>query len=168
MKDPIRKLGIVPAVPLPSRRDPLAEALDLIYEQHVADVSRWVRRLVGPREDVEDLVHDVFLVAVRRRGEFRGDGSVTTWLFRITHHIVRNWRRRGRVRRWLFSLHAGDLPVQYEAIRSPLEDIERREQTARLYAALDRLPDCYRTPLILYEIEGLPGTQAGRVAARSR
>ena len=164
MKDPIRKLGIVRAVPLPPRGDPLAEAIDLIYEQHVADVSRWVRRLVGPREDVEDLVHDVFLVAVRRRGEFRGDGSVRTWLFRITHHIVRNWRRRGRVRRWLFSLHAEvDLPVQHEATLSPLEGIEQREKTARLYAALDRLPDCYRTPLILYEIEGLPGDQVAEL-----
>ena len=163
MVDLIRKLGTVPSVSLPPRRDPLGEALDLIYEQHVADVSRWVRRLVGPREEVEDLVHDVFLVAVRRRGEFRGDGSVKTWLFRITHYVVRGWRRRSRIRRWLFSRHAEDLPARHEASLSPLEGIERREETARLYAALDHLPDCYRTPLILYEIEGLSGDQVAEL-----
>jgi RNA polymerase sigma-70 factor (ECF subfamily) len=163
MKDPIRKLGIVPAVTHTPRRDPVGETLDLIYEQHVAEVSRWVRRLVGPREDAEDLVHDVFLVAVRRRGEFRGDSSVKTWLFGITHFVVRSWRRRGRVRRWLFSRHAEVLPERHEVALSPLESIEQREQTARLYAALDRLPDCYRTPLILYEIEGLSGDQVAEL-----
>jgi RNA polymerase sigma-70 factor (ECF subfamily) len=163
MKNPVRKLGLVPAATVPPRRDPVGEALDLIYEQHVAEVFRWVRRLVGPREEMEDLVHDVFLVAVRRRGEFRGDGSVRTWLFRITHNVVRGWRRRGRIRRWLFSRHTEDLPARHETSLSPLDDIEQREHTARLYAALDRLPDCYRTPLILYEIEGLSGDQVAEL-----
>ena len=157
MKDPMTKLEVASAVAMPGRQDAIDAVLDRIYERNLDDVDHWVRRLVGPREDVEDLVHDVFLVAVRRRGSFRGEASVKTWLFRIAHHVVRGRRRRERVRRWLFARHAEELPAERGAIVTPLEEIEYRERTARLYAALDRMPDDYRTALILYEIEGLSG-----------
>ena len=163
MKDPMTKLEVASVATRPCRQDAIDVVLDRVYERHVADVDRWVRRLVGPREDVEDLVHEVFLVAVRRRGSFRGEASVKTWLFRIAHHVVRGRRRRDRVRRWLFARHAETLPAERSAIVTPLEEIERREQSARLYAALDRVPDEYRTALILYEIEGLSGEQVAEL-----
>jgi RNA polymerase sigma-70 factor (ECF subfamily) len=143
------------------QRDTLDELLDRIYERHVVDVDRWVRRLAGPREDVEDLIHEVFLVAVRRRDEFRGDGKVTTWLFRITALVVKERRRRDRTRRWLFARHGDDLATERAAPVTPLEEIERQERVGRLYAALDRLPDRYRTPIILYEIDGMTGQDLG-------
>ena len=159
MKDPLIRLEVTPVADVPCRSDALDEVLDRIYERHVADVDRWVRRLVGPREDVEDIVHEVFLIAVRRRGSFRGDASIKTWLFRIAHNVVRGRRRCERVRRWLFARHAEKLPEECVAMVTPLEEIEQRERSARLYAALDRIPDNYRAALILYEIEGLSGEQ---------
>ena len=47
--------------------------------------------------------------------------------------------------------------------RTPQHELERREQSARLYQALDRLPDVYRTALILYELEELPGEEVARL-----
>ena len=140
-----------------ARRDSLDRALDNIYERHVSDVHRWVRRLIGPREDVEDLVHEIFLVAMRRRGEFRGDGKVTTWLFRITTLVVKDRRGRERTRRWLFAQHGDQLAGGRAPVVTPLDDLERQERSLLLYAALDRLPDRFRTPIILYELEGLAG-----------
>jgi RNA polymerase sigma-70 factor (ECF subfamily) len=49
--------------------------------------------------DIEDLVHEVFVVIARRFKEFRGEAQVTTWLFRVTQNVVRNRRRREH--RWL-------------------------------------------------------------------
>src|SRR5512136_3260538 len=90
------------AVPEPF--DP--EALfDHLYESYEPMVERWVRRLVGPTAEVEDLVHDVFVVALRRRREFRGDAKVSTWLFRITQLVVRKRRFRRRLRQFLDVLH---------------------------------------------------------------
>jgi len=153
------RLEVASAAAMACRRDAIDAVLDRIYECHVADVDRWVRRLAGPREDVEDLVHEVFLIAVRRRGSFRGDASIKTWLFRIAHNVVRGRRRSERVRHWLFARHAEKLPAEAVPIVTPLEAIEQHEQSARLYAALDRIPDDYRVALILYEIEGLSGEQ---------
>jgi RNA polymerase sigma-70 factor (ECF subfamily) len=152
---PIR---LVVAKPAGSRGLPPTAAdrwLDAVYEQHVSTVARWARRLGGPGLDVEDVVQDVFMVALRRPGEFQGEAGVRTWLFRITNNIVRSRRRRDRVRRWLFRLHG---PSAEDAIApvTPLESIERRESAARLQAALDDIPDIYRTAFILYELEGLP------------
>ena len=45
--------------------------------------------------------------------------------------------------------------------------MERRERHARLYRALDRLPDRYRTALILFEIEELSGEQVAKMTATS-
>jgi RNA polymerase sigma-70 factor (ECF subfamily) len=78
-------------------------------------------------------------------------------VFRIAHHVVRGRRRRERVRRWLFARHVEELPREPSPTVTPLEEMEQRERTDRLYGVLDRLPDDYRTALILYEIEGLSG-----------
>jgi RNA polymerase sigma-70 factor (ECF subfamily) len=156
-----------PAQDVTTRGDPpdggdLETALERLYERHAADVERWVHRLAGPRADHEDLIHDVFVVALRRRSDFRGEATVRTWLFRITHHVVRNRRQRDFVRRLLFARHGAEL-ASAPPEASALDEIERRERCARLYAALDRLPDGYRTALVLYEIEGLSGEEVAEL-----
>src|SRR5512144_1043378 len=82
---------------------PRADALDELYDAYAADVLRWARRLAGPGADVEDIMHDVFVVALQRGFTFQGGATVRTWLFRITHHVVGNRTRRGFLRRLLFA-----------------------------------------------------------------
>ena len=134
----------------------LDEALENLYERYFPLVDRWVRRLGGPAADVEDLTHDVFVIALRRRAEFRGEARLTTWLFRITDRVVAGRRRRSLIRRWLFARHGHELADRSDP-HTALDELERREQNARLYAALDRLPHADRTVLILYELEGMSG-----------
>ncbi len=140
---------------------PAADAIDAMYGRHVAKVKRWARRLAGPSADLEDLVHDVFLVALRRGFEFRGEAAVETWLFGITERVVWSRRRKRRLREWLFGRNRSDLVPPDP--RTPQHELERREQTARLYQALDRLPDVYRTTLVLYELEELGGEEVARL-----
>lgn len=141
----------------------LARALDRLYETYAPSVERWVRRLAGPSADVEDLMHDVFVVAVRRRSEFRGEGKLSTWLFRITEHIVRKRRSRDRMRGLLRLRYQNSvLPVQAPSL-TPLEELERQQRCAHLYAALDRLPDKYRTVSILYDIDELSANEVAQL-----
>ena len=138
-----------------------ADPIDALYERHLSQVKRWTRQLAGPGADLEDLVHDIFLIALRKGFQGRGEGSVDTWLFRITHHEVRAKRRRSRLRRLLLGRHQDTLVPP--APNTPQQEMERREQHVRLYQALDRLPDCYRTTLILYEIEELSGERVAEL-----
>jgi RNA polymerase sigma-70 factor, ECF subfamily len=135
------------------------ETVEQIYDRYLPQVERWAQRLAGPRIDLEDLLHDIFLVVLRRRHEFRGEAKISTWLFRITQQVVR-WRRRNEaVRRLLWWKH-GESAIEARAnVPTPVEELERREQSLRLYDALDRLPEKYRTTLVLFSLEGLPGEE---------
>jgi len=100
-------------------------------------------------------VHEVFAIACRRLSGFRGESSLSTWLFGITDKVVRHRRRKERWWRWLSgsaSQTAGQLAA---AGPDPLRVVEQ-DQTARdVYRVLDRLPDGDRRILILFELEEL-------------
>lgn len=140
---------------------PAADATDVLYGEHLAKVKRWARRLAGPTADLEDLVHDIFLIALRKGFEVRGEASIETWLFGIAQRVVWSKRRKLRLRQWLFGQHQTVL-VPPEP-HTPQHELERREQGVLLYRALDRLPEVYRTALILYELEELSGEEVARL-----
>jgi RNA polymerase sigma-70 factor, ECF subfamily len=144
-----------------------SDPLDELYARHASDVKRWARRLAGPSADLEDLLHDVFVVALRRRFTFGGEGSVKTWLFRITNHVVRRRRQRSLIRSLLFGRRRDEIAAAAPPAATPYEEIERRERHLRLYRALDKLPEAYRTALILYEIEGLSGEEVAQLTGIS-
>src|SRR5262245_22385728 len=67
-----------------------------LYREYAPQVARWAERWLGPSSDLEDVVHDVFLVAHRRRNEWRGDAQTTTWLYEITLRVTQARRRARR------------------------------------------------------------------------
>ncbi len=153
------RLAVTSATPAAPARS--ADAIDPLYGQHVEQVKRWARRLAGPSADLEDLVHDIFLVALGKRFEFRGEATVDSWLFGITQRVVWSKRRKRRIRQWLLGQRQTEL-VPPEP-RTPQHELERREQSVRLYRALDHLSETYRTALILYELEELSGEEVARL-----
>ncbi len=144
--------------------------LESIYRTHSATVSKWIRRLWGPsrREataDVEDLLHEVFLVVQRRLGTFRGQSAVSTWLYSITVRVVTARRRKNRLRRLLWRNAEPELESEIEQAASEPASAELfRNETARLvYAVLDELAERDRTLLILFELERLPGAEIAAI-----
>jgi len=135
--------------------------LDALYRQHAPAVARWVAHLGGPRIDVDDLVHEIFLIAHRRLAEFRGEAKVTTWLYRITERVVSGRRRRDRARRFMTRLWRGDVEESTAAMSrlTPIEELERQQSRDAVYGVLDRLGEKYRSLLILFELEGMSGEE---------
>jgi RNA polymerase sigma-70 factor (ECF subfamily) len=131
--------------------------LDAVYRAHVQQVASWVARLAGPSADREDLVQEVFLVVERKLPSFRGDAKLSTWLYRITHNVVRSYWRKERILRWFTGARAADLTEVASSAPTPIEEHERRTAEALVYRALDGMAEKYRTVLILFELEGLPG-----------
>jgi RNA polymerase sigma-70 factor (ECF subfamily) len=140
---------------------------DELYSSYFGEVERWCRRLAGPGDDIEDFIHEVFMVVHRRLPEWRGEAKITTWLFAICERIGKKRRRKGRLRQLTRSWSTvlmGSIP---SAEASPLEQLERREQTGHLYQALERLEDKYRTTLILFELEGISGEDIAQLTGAS-
>lgn len=138
-----------------------AEALDIeaTFRSHRFAIERWAARLGGPLVDAEDVAQEVMMVAHAQLPEFAHPAQLKAWLFRTTQNIAARHRRRERVRLWLRGSpldYAADLEVLGPSV---LEDLEQREAAADVYSALDRLPEKYRSVVILFEIEGLSGEE---------
>jgi len=145
-----------PALATAPELDEAALDWEAVYRRHAEDVARWAARLAGPSEDVEDVVHEVFLVVRERLEGFRGDAKLTTWLYRITANVVRHQRRKNRLRRWLGLAPA----VEPEAPGpAPDEHAAARQALGTVYRALERLSETDRRVLILHELEGLSGAE---------
>ena len=135
--------------------------LERLYEDNAEMVRRAVLRLHGPGADVDDLVHDVFLVALRRGGSFEGRSSASTWLYGIAIKVVATARRRERVRRMLsfsFALEGDDAAEPVENL-TPARLFEHREASRAVYRILDRIVEKKRAVFVLYELEGLSGEE---------
>jgi RNA polymerase sigma-70 factor (ECF subfamily) len=130
-----------------------------LYDEHADFVRRAVIRLGGPRSDVDDLVQDVFMVAMRKSASFEGRSTPRTWLYGIAIKVVAAARRRARVRE-IFGMRA---EVDGEVSTTPADLFEHKEESTMLYALLDKIAEKKRTVLILYELEGLSGEQIAEV-----
>jgi RNA polymerase sigma-70 factor, ECF subfamily len=130
-----------------------------LYRQHAETVARWVARLGGPLIDVEDAVHEVFLIAHRRRPSIDGPAHITTWLYRVTAKVVSHRRRKERIRRWLRGSAADAAGHLAAGGRSAADELEAKQKAALVYRVLDRLPERPRAVLILFEMEGLSGEE---------
>lgn len=151
----------------PVEGDPAPIDLDEIYRAHAPTVARWVAHLGGPTADVDDLVHEIFLVVERRLPDFRGEAKLTTWLYRITERVVRGRRRTDRLRRWLGRTRRTDLERAVStAPLTPIEVLERRRSVDTVYRILDRMPDRYRDVLVLFELEGVSGEEIAALTGR--
>lgn len=154
-----------------------APALDFesVYRAHSRTVGRWAAGLLGPTQDCEDVVQEVFLVVRRRLPEFRGDAEITTWLYEITVRVVQRFRRRAHWWSWITGRgkHPGRgrardcLQPSDQGESDPQATLEAREMTRVLYHLLDELSDTQRTAFILYELEGLTGEQIAAITGAS-
>ena len=142
---------------------PVTEPFDRAFREHAPRVARWAARLGGPTIDCDEVVQDVFVVVERRLAEFRGDGKLTTWLFRITAKIVANHHRAARRRRLWASLTRRIEDETPSADDLPGDALEKRESTRRFYEVMNVLPQKYREVLTLFELEEMSTEDIGRL-----
>jgi RNA polymerase sigma-70 factor, ECF subfamily len=128
-------------------------------------ILRWERpiyalayRVIGREEDARDVCQEAFLRAFRALPGFKGQAKFSSWLYRITLNLCRDWIRRQR--RAPVSQMPEDVDVaEMAAAQGPVESIEdlvaRRELSAVVEEAMRLLPDEQRTAIILKEYHGM-------------
>lgn len=131
--------------------------LEQVYAEWADYVWRMLQRLGVKPPDLEDLCHDVFLVAHRRFGEFDGRVAVNAWLFGICLRIAANYRRRARVRQQHVGALSEDEAAQVRgpASAEPDQQLARRRAQERVQAVLEGMDLTKRAVFLMYEIEGL-------------
>ena len=139
------------------------EALAEFYRAYRNDVARNLYRVLGPhRDDVEDVVQEVFIEVFRSISRFRGDSRISTWLYRVCVNVA---LQRLRKRRRLAEVPGEDGPELRDE-ETPARTAETAERMRALYRILDELSPKKRVVFILHEIEGRePKEIAGIVGA---
>lgn len=139
--------GMALAAPAPSSPLPF----EAVYENELEAVWRYLRRLGVAERDLEDVVHDVFVVAHRQYETFDPTAAPRPWLFGIAFRVVCHYHRRARVRAECLSGDDSDLAVDPQA--GPEAALQQRQAADRLQAALEMLPLEQRAVFVLHDIE---------------
>jgi RNA polymerase sigma-70 factor (ECF subfamily) len=115
-----------------------------------------IARVAGSGADAEDLAQETFLKAFGAIGRFDGRSALYTWLYRIAVNTARDWNDHRR-RRPTVPLHGPEGPLHDPPApcAAPDEQAQRREEREAVHRALARLPEPFRSTLVLREMEGL-------------
>ena len=132
------------------------EQLDTLYADLVDLAWRALRRLGVPEPVLPDAVQDTLLVVHRRRAEFRGDASFSTWVYGIVLRVASGYRRSARRASRVFDRHqAQALDAAASSAPSPFEQLEQRAASELLHELLDELSGGVREVFVLVELEEL-------------
>lgn len=117
--------------------------------------------LLSDPDEALDLSQEVFMRVFRTLGRFRGDSAIRTWIYRIAINQARNrqrwWRRRFRAHQVSLEEHIrdnGEL-VTGDTLASPDRQLDQKELSRRIWAAMRNLPFDQRSAIVLREVHGL-------------
>ena len=126
-----------------------------------------LRQMKNP-EDAEEVTQDVLVKVYRKIGAFRGDSALSSWIYRITFNTAMSRLRSSRLERATQHLERRDdqddgRPATAEPAdwsRMPDEELLRAQLRRAVMAAIQDLPEIYRVPVVLRDIEGLTTQEA--------
>jgi len=138
-------------------RDGDRAAFGCLYERYARMVHGVLLAKV-PAGEVDDLVQDVFVLALRRLKTLREIGSFGAWLAAIARNLAIDYHRRPVP---VDRLTPG---VAEDEIESRMASGDHEGQAAAILDVIRSLPDAYREPLVLRLVEGMTGPE---IAART-
>jgi RNA polymerase sigma-70 factor (ECF subfamily) len=123
--------------------------------------------MCGDSEDAKDVLQDTLLAAARTVGKFRGDSSLSTWLYTIARSFCIKKRRRSKFAPAEERSLDRDLIAVPSSMPGPDELAARGEVKRGLATALEALDPSSREILILRDIEGLTAREVAEVTGAS-
>ena len=136
-------------------------AFEELYRAHAGRLYNLVYRMAGSQAEAEDLLQDVFLLAHRKLGSFRGESSLGTWLYRLAVNQCLDFLRgrQARLSRTTDSLDEDGAAEPAAAAPAVPTAISRLD----LDRAIARLPDGCRAAFILHDVEGFEHNEVARL-----
>ncbi|MGE3820760.1 MAG: RNA polymerase sigma factor [Isosphaeraceae bacterium] len=131
---------------------------ELVRRYHVR-VRATCRRALGTDQDADDVAQATFLTLATKAGETAWRDSVEGWLHVVAKRLARD-ARQSATRRKRREIATSELPESPQPRSDPAEDAERRELRRIVQQELKRLPEKYREPVVLCDLEGLSHAEA--------
>jgi RNA polymerase sigma factor (sigma-70 family) len=156
-----------PAIPITDREllkrfllDGSEEAFAELVNRHGPMVLAACRRQLRDRHAAEDAFQATFLVLARKAGQVRWRESIGGWLFEVATRVARKAAGQAARRNAREGAPAGFAPEPVAPTPAPASDLTALR--VALDEELQRLPDRFRTPLVLCHLEGLSQDEVAR------
>jgi len=133
-------------------RDGDRAAFGRLYDRYARMVHGVLLAKV-PLGEVDDLVQDVFVLALRRLSTLREVGSFGAWLAAIARNLAMDYHRRAAPEDQLTA------DLSENDTEHPMFNDEHEGAAAAILEAIRSLPEAYREPLILRLVEGMTGPE---------
>lgn len=135
------------------------EQLVLKYQKGVISTAY---RYTGNPSAAEELAQDVFLRVFRAASTYKPDARFSTWLFTIVRNVCSNFRtREGRQDRQTDAEE--ETAYIAEKSENPERRMLRRERERKIRAAIEKLPESLRLPLILHQFQQMQYEEIAQV-----
>jgi len=133
-------------------RDGDRSAFGLLYQRYARTVHGILLCRVPPRE-VDDLVQEVFLLALRKLHSLREASRFGAWLGTIARNRANDYHRKA------IPVERVTDPVEETQVENRATDHVVEQEAAMTLEVLQTLPDTYREPLMLRLVEGMTGPE---------
>jgi RNA polymerase sigma factor (sigma-70 family) len=131
-------------------------AFTAILERHGRLVLGVCRSFLRQPHDVDDAFQATFLVLVRKASSVRVESSLAPWLYGVATRVAHRARSNSN------RLRTREGPAVDHAAAEPECDVERFDLRPVLHEELSRLPEKYRLPVVLCNLEGKTHEEAAR------
>jgi RNA polymerase sigma-70 factor, ECF subfamily len=125
--------------------------LEQAFRAHAPQVANMALRILGRREEADDLVQDVFMKAGRWLSKLDDPSAARAWLLKVTVRLA--WRRL-RMRRWRSALGFDDSYDYAEVASTARLSPEDSAFLAEVYRILDQMPARERLAWSLRHVDG--------------
>ena len=147
-----------------------ADSLDAVYRELRPKILRYMTGMVDAAE-AADLTQVVLLKVAQHRHEFRGESSLSTWIYRIAANVALDRLRQRSHDRVALSLDEDDglqesMPPELQSVSAEAA-AERREMSACVREFVARLPLAYRHVVTLGDIEGFSNAEIADITGLS-
>jgi RNA polymerase sigma-70 factor, ECF subfamily len=126
-------------------------AATAIWQRHAGAVRRTLSRSLGPDQDLDDLLQEVFIGFVKSAAKLEDPNNLRAYLVSIAFRLSAMEIRRRKVRRWVTLTSSGDVPDSPTLEREP----DEARALSALYQILDRLSARDRLIFVARFIEGM-------------
>ena len=150
-----------PSLASRARAMPTSEDVHSLYVAYAAELRLTLSRLSGNLVDPDDLLHEVFVVALRNTAELARANSARAWLYGVATKVAATRRRGARLRRF-FGL---ELAEHHPSPESPLRSLEQKEASEQISKALEGLSAAKREVFVLFELQQLKGEEISQALA---
>jgi len=143
-------------------------SLNALMDRHTERLFHYLLRQLNNETDAAEIAQESFVRVYHNRARFDPAQKFSTWLYAIATNLVRD-RFRWHQRHPQVSLDAereetgSILDSLPDTVASASEQLQAQERAGEVRAAVQSLPEELRTPLILFEYEGLSQAEIGAV-----